>query len=129
MAHYGEAAVWAARMIAEEHISRQAAWERAAARLNPFSSDAATKGCPRTTFLTLCEEGYVRGVQPGHYADGRENAGHVLALARLLVEDSDLADSSTARLWKMAGGGAKKENGQVEVAVALCRAGLLASQT
>lgn len=112
-------------MIAEEHVNPQVAWERASGKLNPTSIDAATKGCPRTTFLTLCEEGYVRGVQRGHFADGRENAEHALALARLLVHDSDLADSSTARLWKLAGGGAKKENGQVDVAVALSRAGLL----
>lgn len=129
MARYGEAAVWAARMIAEDHLRPEVAWERACGKLNPTSIDAATKGCPRTTFLTLCEEGFVRGVQRGHFSDGRENAEHALALARLLVEDSDLADSSTGRLWKMAGGGGKKENGQVEVAVALSRAGLLVAAT
>lgn len=57
--------------------------------------------------------------------NGRENAAHALALARVLLEDSDFADASTAKLWKLAGGAGKHENDQVDVVVALCRAGLL----
>jgi len=125
MARYGEAAVWATRIAVEERIDPPAAWLKPVSALNPNSIDAAIKLCPRTTYLTLCGEGYVRGVQPGRYVNGRENAIHAVALARVLLEDSDLADASTARLWKLAGGGGKTENDQVDVFVALCRAGLL----
>ncbi len=80
---------------------------------------------PQTTYLTLCGEGYVRGVQPGRYVNGRESALHAITLARVLVQDLDLADASTARLWKLAGGAGKTENDQADDVVALCRAGLL----
>jgi len=125
MARYGEAAVWAARMAVEEHKRPDAAWLEATLRLNPESDSAAIKGCPRTTFLTLCGEGYVRDIPPGRYVDGRDNAGHALALVELLFLDEDLVDASTQRLWKLAGGAEKTENGQVEVVVALWRARLI----
>lgn len=125
MARYGEAAVWAARLVVEDGITPPAAWNKAVLALNPNSIDAAAKLCPRTTFLTLCGEGYVREVPQGHYVNGRENAGHAIALARVLLNDSDLVDASTARLWKLGGGAGKHENDQVDVVVSLCRAGLL----
>lgn len=125
MARYGEAAVWAVRLIADEGLSPPAAWNKAVVALNPKSIEAAAKLCPRTTFLTLCGEGYVRGVQRGQYVNGRENAEHAISLARILLADSDLADASTARLWKLAGGAGKHENEQVDVVVALSRAGVL----
>jgi hypothetical protein len=125
MARYGEAAVWAARRVVEETITPTVAWNKAVLALNPNSIQAAAKLCPRTTFLTLCSEGFVRGVPRGRYVNGRENAAHAVALARVLIGDSDLTDASTARLWKLAGGAGKSENDQVDVVVALSRAGLL----
>lgn len=125
MARYGEAAVWATRIAVEEKKSPNAAWLDACLRLHPKSIYSAIKGCPRTTYLTLCEEGCVRGIPAGKYVDGRENTAHALALLYVLRQDEDLVDASTQRLWKLAGGEDKTENGQVEVVVALWRAGLI----
>lgn len=125
MSKFGEVAVWATRKVIEEKLAPSAAWNLASLALNPDSIDMAAKPCPRTTYLTLCGEGFVKGVRPGRYANGRENADMAVALAMLLLEDSDLTDASENRLWEMAGGGTKTKNDQVEVVVALSRAGLL----
>ena len=125
MSKFGEVAVWATRRVIEEKLAPPAAWTRASLALNPDSIDMAAKPCPRTTYLTLCGNGFVKGVPTGRYANGRENAEMAVALAMILLEDSDLADASENRLWQMAGGGAKTKNDQVEVVVGLSRAGLL----
>lgn len=125
MARYGDVAVGATGLIVKQRMAPRSAWSQEAARLNPGSGAAARKCCPRTTYLTLCGEGYVRGVPAGQYAHGRENADHAIALARLLLEDSCLLDAPAAELWNRAGGLRKSQNGQVAVVVALVRAGLL----
>lgn len=122
MSRHGEAAIAATKLAVGRGLSPRAAWNQAIAD-QPGGYD---KNCPRTTYLTLCGKGFVRGVPPGRYAAGRENAAHAIALVRLLVKDGSRAKETDALLWKLAGGGSKHQNGQVEVVKALWRAGLIA---
>ncbi len=121
MSRHGEAAVAATRLVVARQLSPRDAWSKAIAE-QPGGYD---KNCPRTTYLTLCGEGFIRGVPPGRYAQGRENATYAIALVRLLIEDGSRVDEPEAVLWKLVGAGDTHRNGQVEVVKALWRAGLI----
>jgi hypothetical protein len=56
------------------------AWEEAAGWKD--------KPCPRGVFLTLCAEGFIKGIPAGPYAtDVRENREHTLAILEVLDFD------------------------------------------
>ena len=64
MSKYGAAAVLAARQTATEpFVTPLAAWEAATKAIFPESRSSQRKGCPRASFLALCEIGAVKGVQ------------------------------------------------------------------
>ena len=65
---YGKAAVDAVRLIQKDpSIDPLSAWQSALANYFPSESESWKKGCPRNTFLGLCEEGRIVGVPKGNY--------------------------------------------------------------
>ena len=115
---YGEAAIMVARQGRSASTDPRARWERAMGRLYPTSPAARSKGCPRGAFLGLCEEGLVKGIPAGHYTASRDNKEYAVRAVAFLNERQQ--HPSRSELWQAATNGAeKKENGQMDVVLAL----------
>lgn len=100
-------------------------------RVYPASESSRKKGCPRSTYLGLCEAGFVRGIPRGDYTQSEDNKRYAIDAVRLLRRDPNLAEPSAsaggaARLWAaVMKGDPKRPNGQMEVVLALWNTGLI----
>ena len=65
MGKYGQAAIQAAKDVQSSGASPADAWDKAVRLIFPTSEAGRKKGCPRATFLGLCENAVVRGVPVG----------------------------------------------------------------
>lgn len=128
MAKYGDVALQAVR-LAGTGISPGEAWNLATAAMFPDQHAARVKGCPRSAFLGLCEEGYVEGIEAGKYTTSVSNKKYAIDLLKLLYEKPQLADLSSKQLWEIVVQGVpKRHNQQVDVVFTLWFAGLLSLQ-
>ncbi len=123
MYKYGEAALLATglRQCKTDPVG---AWNKAAQEI--FDSPSSQKrGCPRGAFLGLCQEGYVKGVNPGVYTRSRKNKDYAIAAVELLNKEPKLVNKKT-ELWKRATNGASIEhNSQMDVVLSLWEKGLI----
>lgn len=125
MGQYGETAVRAVRLYAGGKASSIVdAWKITGLVTLPTES-LREKGCPRTTFLGLCESGIVAGVPAGLYNTRPSvNKQYGLEAVALLRRQPALAND-TALLWEKIGNAAKQSNSQMDVVVALWTNGLI----
>ena len=115
---YGEAAIIAARQGPSANTNPKARWESAIEKLYPTSPGARSKGSPRGAFLGLCEEGLVKGIPAGRYTASKDNKEYAVRAVAWLTDKK--MHSSRSELWQAATNGAvKKENGQMDVVLAL----------
>lgn len=121
MGQYGTAACIATDLLNEGSASDpRKAWEEAISRVTK-SQSSQKKSCPKSTFLGLCEEGFVRGVSPGDYTSSPENKRHAIQALMALRANPSLANRRGA-LWEtVTEGSGKIENGQLDVVVTLWR--------
>ncbi len=126
MGKYGEAAVEAANLVRNgREVSPVEAWWTAVGRLFPVSPSSRDKGCPKGTFLGLCEAGLVAGVAPGQYTSSQKNKRYGLRAVVLLRQNPELADDE-AGLWRaVMAGEPKASNSQMDVVTSLWRHGLI----
>jgi hypothetical protein len=127
MPNYGDAAVRAAQLVRDRTCrSPVEAWKRAAAELFPDSASMRGKSCPRATFLGLCEEGLVAGIDRGTYTTSRENKAYGVKAAALLARDPTLERQGSKALWeRVLVDNTKRHNAQMDVVLALHQRGLL----
>jgi hypothetical protein len=126
MLNFGDAAVVAARTLGRSPgMDPGVAWARATLSTFPNSESMQTKGCPKGAFLGLCEEGLVEGVPPGSYTRSQSNKQYAInAVARL--RQSPTATIDRAALWRVSSDDpGKAHNGQMDVVLALWKAGLI----
>lgn len=123
---YAEIAIAATQFVREKKCASPVeAWSQAAAAVFPQSPSSRAKGCPKSAYLGLCEDGYVRGIPRGSYTSGKKNKHYAVKAVRLLNRDSSLARSSQ-KLWDaVMSGEEKKPNQQMEVVIGLWNADLL----
>lgn len=102
------------------------AWNMAARHVSDKKS-IHDKGCPRSAFLGMCEEGMVRAMPRGRYLrqrkQGKGNKAYALEAVRLLEMDASLADQPS-ELWQrvmrsLGEDENKRANGQMDVVLAL----------
>jgi len=100
------------------------AWDEAAEFVFPTQLSSRKKGCPRSTFLGLCEEGKVKGVQPGNYTSSKANKSYANDAAGLLQNSPEL---TTKELWcrVISDVEPKAHNSQMNVVIALFHEGHL----
>lgn len=76
------------------------AWQKAAKAIMPIRSPQE-KGCPKTAFLGLCEEGLVKGIKKGikkgkytrpYKGSGNPNKTHAINAFNLLKKKPEYAD-------------------------------------
>lgn len=120
MNKYGEAAIMAANFLNNNKTtSPQNAWEMATITFYPKGSPAQIKGCPKCTFLGLCEEGYVLGIKKGTYLRKHNcvNKGYAIHALKILKAEPT-GEFTPIELWEKVVEG-KRHNNQMDVVLAL----------
>jgi hypothetical protein len=118
MGKYGETAILAAREAVKTQNPVEA-WKLAVMQVFPTSPASQEKGCPKSTFLGLCENGLIAGVESGNFTRSPKNKVYALKAVQFLRQDSGLV-SDPKKLWKLAIDGANKvENSQMDVVISL----------
>ena len=115
MNKYAEVALKATDMLAM--YSPQDAWTMASQKVFPHSLASRNKGCPKSVFLGLCEEGLVRGATVGNYTRSILNKQYAIKALRLLKDNTNLS-SDVGTLWKLVVQG-KQSNSQMDVVITL----------
>lgn len=126
MGKYGKAAVIASQILVKpKTMTPRDAWDTAVAQVFPDSESSQTKGCPRDTFLSLCEMGLLENVPTGSYTKSIKNKSYAtLAIAKLRDNPELLEDEK--RLWQIVTDGANKApNYQMDVITTLWRQKLI----
>lgn len=125
---YGRIAIEALKKFNQKRIGLYESWMQAAYEIYPNSISRAEKGCPRTTFLGLCEEGYIKGVPKGIYRKQQRKNGnkeYAVNAVKALLKDPSLRHKRL-ELWEKAiGGKTIGENNQMDVILALLEKGYL----
>ncbi|WP_406698415.1 DUF6979 family protein [Singulisphaera sp. Ch08] len=126
MREYGEVAIGAAELTRISGVQPPEAWERAAQTVFPHSTSLREKGCPRSAYLGLCEDGFIVSVPSGKYTRSQDNKRYALHAVELLASEPSLANASPRALWERVMGGQKKSyNSQMDVVIALWQNGLI----
>jgi hypothetical protein len=122
MGQYGNVAVEAYQLCIKGTHPVDA-WFKACEKQSLTPSEQE-KGCPKNTFLGLCEEGFVKGVAKGHYTKSVKNKAYGLKAVAWLFEHPN-AEITPKKLWEEIGNSGKKHNQQMDVVIALWDAGLM----
>ncbi|MBM4306311.1 MAG: hypothetical protein FJ123_06185 [Deltaproteobacteria bacterium] len=127
MAKYGDAAIKATRfLLTGQANSPPEAWSSAVRAMFPISISSQQKGCPKTTYLGLCEDGLIKGVPPGKYTRSSKNKCYAVDAVKLLKQEPTLADDQEMLWSKVVKGEKKKPNNQMDVVISLWKKDLIA---
>ncbi len=105
MTKYGQAAVNAVSISKIQNFSPSDAWDKSCKALGT-TQKAKYKPCPRTVFLGLCEQGYVKGISKGKYLKRNDqfliNKYRALALRENIFSqyNGQWPTKSADHLWK-----------------------------
>lgn len=127
MTKYAQAALAAAKLVAERKLTPEAAWDRAAEKVFPTQLAARAKSCPRRAFIALAKSLLVDGIPAPDGATGSKNGTYALEAAQALRQNPELINSK-ADLWARTSGAGKKHNSQMDVVVALWNEGYFTAQ-
>ena len=120
MGKYGKASVMALNLLqSNKTISPIEAWEHAIKQIYPDSPSARSKGCPKSTFLGICETGLIDGIKPDHYTRSIKNKSYALNALALLKTDPSLINDEKLLWQKVINNKEKKYNQQMDVVIAL----------
>jgi hypothetical protein len=98
------------------------AWQSAAMEVFPDNLASQAKGCPKSAFLGLAEDGFIKDIRPGRYTTSLDNKRYALTALELLRLDESLA-SDPKELWRrVMKGVTKQHNSQMNVVIALWNA-------
>ncbi|ACT07071.1 conserved hypothetical protein [Dickeya chrysanthemi Ech1591] len=129
MGIYGKTAVAvASEYDSSNKLDPRECWEYSIIQFTD-SRESQKKGCPKSAFLGLCQEGYVKGIPKGNYLPpDSPNKEYAVSAADLVLKEPG-RKYSRAELWgnatKYYPGAAKNQNGQMDVVMTLKEAGLL----
>ena len=101
------------------------AWEAATIEIFGIGTSSQTKGCPKNTFLALCETGKVKGVIAGTYTQSVKNKGYAFKALELLHAEPSYSEKPNDLWKKIQGEVHKRHNSQMNVVLALCNNGLI----
>ncbi len=103
-------------------------WQIVMLDVFPTQKPSRNKGCPRSTFLGLCENGYVKGVPIGNYKilKNSKNKNYAIKALKLLKSNPHLATLKPKILWEFVMNGVSKTpNSQMDIVLALWNEGLI----
>lgn len=129
---YGEVAIKAVMTCkADKKLNPCDAWVNAAQQHYPASPSAQGKGAPKGAFLGLCSEGLVPYISKRRYARAIQSQNYAVKAVRILqvYEEQHSELPNSIQLWDAVMRKVGKEivhNGQMDVVLALWKAGLIA---
>jgi hypothetical protein len=126
MGQYGNAAIFAIKSICNG-MEPLKAWNMAISELTT-STESIKKGCPKSAFLGLCEEGFVKGVKRGNYSAGVNNKRYALKAVEIIHNNPNrtyIKNELWAQVLDELGLPSKTENGQMDVVLSLHNENLL----
>lgn len=129
MGKYGKAAEIATDLLRKATArTPRDAWNEAVALVFPDSKSSQKKGCPRDTFLALCEMGLLENVPASSYTKLVKNKSYAMRAIALLRENPRLLDAEKC-LWQIVTDGADKvPNYQMDVVTTLWRQRLIRNE-
>jgi hypothetical protein len=100
MTKYAQAALDAMRRIKNGEMI-QLAWESATIDLFGKGTSGQKKGCPKHSFLGLCEAGLIEGIPKGKYSnkENSRNKGYAIKAVELIRGDCSKMNNKMA-LWQ-----------------------------
>jgi hypothetical protein len=120
MSKYGDAALYARKLFVSREVkSLDEAWTKAMKKFFPSSPSSQKKGCPKDTFLGLCEEGLIKNIPSGQYTKSDKNKHYAVVAIRLLKRKPKLADDKNSLWEKLVQGRKIAHNSQMDVVIAL----------
>lgn len=118
MSQYGDVAKLAVELLEKgEADNPPEAWEKSAKKLLN-TVELQKKGCPKNSFLGLCNEGLIKGISTGNYSKPSKNGEYAVEAISILKANRFLA-SQPEMLWKKVAGKTKSPNHQMDVVVSL----------
>lgn len=126
MGKYGTAAEIAVQLLAKQSaMPPRTAWDEAVTRVFPESRSSQKKGCPRDSFLALCEMGIVQNVLPEAYTRSKKNKSYVVRAMDALRSNPALSTDKEG-LWQIVTDRAGKvPNSQMDVVTTLFQKGFI----
>ena len=126
MGKYGQTASIAADLLSTHKMNDPIeAWSIAASQIFPNSQSSRIKSCPRSTFLGLCEDGYIPNVVEGSYTRSQKNKKYAIKALSLIADNPELL-SDKDKLWsKVMNGEEKKQNSQMDIVITLWNDGII----
>jgi len=122
MGKYGQAALEAVNLIMSSNVKSPIdAWEAATIEIFGEGTSSQKKGCPRSTFIGLCEEGFVCNVSKTDNSklNKSKNKDYGVKAIQLLRNEPSLS-KDTKILWeKVLDGEVKQHNSQLDVVKSL----------
>ena len=126
MNKYGQAAIKAVELIDSKHATNPGtAWDMATIEIFGAGTSGQSKGCPRSTFLALCETGKVKGIESGVYTSARQNKKYAIKALELLFDDPSLSNDPKILWTRIQGKIKKSHNSQMDVVLALWNKGFI----
>jgi len=126
MGKYGQTAILAMNYIIEGYAKTpNVAWDEASKEIFGEGTSSQTKGCPRNTFLGLCENGKIKGVNAGSYTSSKKNKDYALKACEFLKNNPSLSKEPKLLWAKIMQGQKIKYNQQMDVVCALWDMGLI----
>lgn len=128
MTKYGEAAIKSVNaMISNKGNNPADVWYFITSDIFGEGTASQKKGCPRNTFLALCEEGMIKGIPKGNYTRSMKNKEYAIKAINVLKKNPDLVNDSKT-LWYEVVDELKSHNGQMDVVIALWKNGYINSE-
>jgi len=125
MGKYRQAAIQAVRLITSINFNPIQAWEIATKNIFGKDTTSQKKGCPKGTFLGLCERELIKGVPIGNYTNSSENKRYAIKAVRILKRNPEFAKSEETLWNEVIGENKKKYNNQMDVVISLWNKNLL----
>ena len=98
---YGDAAIEAVKHLNKIKLSNpEEAWDIVTQKIFGKDTAAQKKGCPRNTFLAICETGRIEGVKRGTYTKSRKNKSYAIEAIKILERNPELSANRKV-LWQL----------------------------
>jgi hypothetical protein len=101
MGKYGQAAVRAAKLVNSKKCdSPVETWNQATIEIFGEGTPRQVKGCPKSAFIGLCDEGFVHGVRKGRYStrSTSKNKEYAIKAVDLIKKEPQLVNDMNG-LW------------------------------